>query len=62
MKYLLLEALIRISIAFRNGGPGNLAAVFVWRPVDLYRLPPGVILCLIAGAMNAWVLLVEIVR
>jgi hypothetical protein len=38
------------------------AVVFVWGPVGLYWLLPSVVFCLIAGVMNAWVLLVEIVR
>jgi hypothetical protein len=31
-------------------------------PIGLYWLLPGVIVCLVAAVMNAWVLLVEIIR
>jgi hypothetical protein len=38
------------------------AAVHFRGPVGLFWVLPGVIFCLIAAVMNAWVLLVEIIR
>ena len=37
-------------------------AVLLWGPVGLYWLVPGTVFCLVAAVLNAWVLLVEIVR
>jgi hypothetical protein len=34
----------------------------VWGPSGLYWLVPGTVFCLVAAVLNAWVLLVEIVR